>query len=73
MPMIDEPEDNINDQIILVRLPRSQYLVLRKMIDDQQTAEGFSKWIKSKYGLLIWVLGGLLTMAGLYEFFKRLQ
>ncbi len=69
--MSELPEDDKNDQIITVRLPRSDYIVLREMIDNQNALSGVRKWFHKKLSILFWIAGGLLTMAGLFEFFRR--
>ena len=69
--MMDQPEDNINDQIITVKLPRSQYLILRRMIDDQEAADGVQRYLRSKWYIFVGLIYEALTLTGLYEFFKR--
>lgn len=69
--MTELPEDNVGDQIITVKLPRSQYIVLRRMIEDQEAADGVQRWLRSKWIVFASLLGTALTAAGLYEFFKR--
>ena len=59
--MTDEPEDNENDEIIQVRLPRKDYLVLRQMIDDQSALEGVKKFFKRYINLAVWLAASTLT------------
>jgi hypothetical protein len=61
---------NEDDEIIEVKLPRSDYLVLRKMIDDQTALSGAGKWLKQKLQVLFWLAAGVLSIVGLYTYFK---
>lgn len=68
--MTDEPEDNENDEIIWVRLPRKDYVVLRQMIDDQNAMAGVKRWFHKWGSLVFWTATGALSVIGLYNFFK---
>lgn len=69
--MTEEPEDNVNDEIIEVRLPRKDYLVLRQMIDDQNALAGVKKWFHKWGSFAFWLAAGCLSMLGLYDFFRK--
>lgn len=71
--MNDLPEANSDDLVINVKLPYKDYLILRRMIDDQTAIDGVKSWFKSKFHLLIWIGGGLLTLTGLYNFFVQFK
>lgn len=61
---------NEEDEIIEVRLPKKDYLVLRKMIDDQTALSGAGRWFKQKLQILFWLAAGALSIVGLYTYFK---
>lgn len=56
------------DQIIDVRLPRKDYLILREIIDDRSAVRGLRRWLQDK---VFWLAGGVLTILGCYETFRR--
>ncbi len=63
-----ENEENRNDEIIDVRLPRSEYDRLRTVLERERTYDWVTTKLKSN---LIWVVAsGVLTFIYLYkEFF----
>ena len=66
--MIWLPEDENKDEIINVELPRRDYQVLREIIDDRQTMKGVKRFLVEK---VFWFTGGLISIVGLYEIFRR--
>lgn len=58
-----------DDEIIEVRLPLKDYRVMREMIEERQAMTGLRKWIQTKF---LWTIGGLLSVLGLVEAFRRL-
>lgn len=57
-----------DDEVIEVRLPRKDYLVMREIIEERQAMNGLRKWLTTK---VFWFAGGLLTVLGLFEAFRR--
>lgn len=57
--------DNKGDEIINIKMPRKDYIVLREMIERERTYS----WIKSSVrSLWVWALaGGLLTVISLSD------
>ena len=56
------------DELIIVKLPRKDYLILKDVIKREEAYDWFQSGIKSWW---IWVVaGGLLTLITLYETFK---
>lgn len=61
---------NEDDEVIEVRLPKKDYLVLRQMIDDQTALDGVKKFFKKYINLAAWLAASALTILGLYQYFK---
>lgn len=61
-------EEIKDDEVIEVRLPRKDYKVMREMIEERQAMNGLRKWLTTK---VFWFAGGLLTILGLFEAFRR--
>ena len=60
--------DTKDDEVIEVKLPRKDYIVMREMIEERQAMNGLRKWLTTK---VFWFAGGLLTVLGLFEAFRR--
>lgn len=57
--------DNSEDEIIDIRLPRSEYKILREMIRREETYSYLGKKLSS---LWVWaVAGGILTVLALWD------
>lgn len=63
--MTDHSKD---DQVIQVTIPLKDYKVLREMIAERQAMNGLKLWLSSR---VFWLAGGLLSVLGLIEAFKR--
>lgn len=57
-----------DDEVIEVRLPRKDYLVMREMIEERQAMKGLRKWLQEK---VFWLAGGLLSLIGVFEALRR--
>ena len=63
--MNDKEEDFVKDEIISVRLPRSKYEVLRKIIEREESWNWFQRWIINNW---IFIFGsGVLSLILLYD------
>lgn len=69
MTQEDLNADDKNDIIVNVRLPYKDYKVLRGLIEERQAMVGVKKWIS---GTIFWLAGGLLSVLGLFAYFKTL-
>jgi 5-bromo-4-chloroindolyl phosphate hydrolysis protein len=56
-----------DDEIIEVRLPLKDYKIMREMIEERQAMNGIKKLLTK----LFWIAGGLLSLLGLFEIFRR--
>lgn len=54
--------DNTEDEVVEVRLPRSQYKVLRHMIEREEAFGFFKKWIYTNWIYIV----GTLMLSGIY-------
>lgn len=61
------PEYNKDDAIISVQLPYKDYKVMREIIEERQAMNGVKKWLT---GNVFWLCGGLLSVLGLFAYFK---
>jgi len=62
-------QDYRDEEIIVVKLPRKDYLILKDVIKREEAYSWFSAWIKSWW---VWaVAGGILTLVALYDDFKE--
>lgn len=65
--MNEEDNDFKDDELITIKLPRSQYKTLQDMIKREEAYSWFQSTLKSNY---LWVVGGgILTMWALYDKF----
>ncbi len=66
-----ELEDvNKDDELVLVRVPRSQAKTLRRIIQREEAYDLFTTKLKTNW---IWIVGGgLVTLFVLYEKFNTL-
>ena len=55
------------DEVIEVKLPRKDYKIMRELIEERQAMNG----MKVILARVFWVAGGLLSLLGLVELFKR--
>lgn len=55
------------DEVIEVKLPRKDYKIMRELIEERQAMNG----MKVILARVFWVAGGLLSLLGLFELFKR--
>ena len=60
--------DSTDDEIVEVRLPRKDLRLMREMIEERQAMNGVRKIMTRVF----WFAGGLLTVVGLFEVFRRL-
>lgn len=60
--------DPTDDEVIEVRLPRKDYKIMREIIEERQAMNGMRKVLTRVF----WFAGGLLTIVGLFEIFRRL-
>lgn len=60
--------DQTEDEVIEVKLPRKDYKIMRELIEERQAMNG----MKVILARVFWVAGGLLTLLGLFEIFKRI-
>lgn len=67
---MNEKETHVDpqDEIVVVRLPKRDYEVLRELIGTRQALSGFKKWLQTGF---LWAAGSLLSISGLYEILKR--
>ena len=56
------------DEVVEVKLPRKDYKIMRELIEERQAMNG----MKVILARVFWVAGGLLSLLGLFELFKRL-
>lgn len=61
-----EPND---DDVIDVKMPRRDYKIMREMIEERQAMRGLKRWVSGKF---LFVVGALISVAGLFEVLKRL-
>lgn len=59
--------DSVDDEIVEVRLPRKDLKLMREMIEERQAMNGLRKILTRVF----WFAGGLLTVVGLFEVFRR--
>ena len=59
--------DSTDDEIVEVRLPRKDLKLMREMIEERQAMNGLRKILTRVF----WFAGGLLTVVGLFEVFRR--
>ena len=58
-------DDNARDEVINIRLPRADYEILRKMIDERIASSWFENWVRGHW---VWVIGGgILTIILLWD------
>lgn len=57
-----------DDEVIEVRLPRKDYLVMREMIEERQAMTGLKKFLQTR---VLWPVGAILSVMGLIEAFRR--
>jgi 5-bromo-4-chloroindolyl phosphate hydrolysis protein len=55
------------DEIVEVRLPLKDYKIMREMIEERQAMNGIKRLLTK----IFWVAGGLLSLLGLFEVFRR--
>lgn len=55
------------DEVIEVKIPRKDYKILRELIEERQAMNG----MKVILARVFWVAGGLLSLLGLFEVFRR--
>ena len=65
----EDLDPNEMDEIIHVTLPRSDYLIMREMIDKQKSLDWIGKYMRN---ILFVTLGGLLTVVAFGEQLKKL-
>jgi hypothetical protein len=58
-------DDFVQDELINVKLPRSKYEVLRKMIEREETWNWLQRWLANNWIFIIG--GGLLSLIILWE------
>lgn len=62
-------DDNRDDEIINVQLPRSEYKVMREIIQERETYNNLVLKLKTNW---IWfIAGGLLTLFALWDRFHE--
>lgn len=60
-----EDELNKQDEIVVVKLPRSEYETLRTLIQERETYKNIGQMVKTHW---IWVVGGgALTLYTLWD------
>lgn len=63
-------EENHNDEIINVRLPRKDYEIIRKVIERERTYSWLGAWFRSGW---VWaVVGTSILVMTAYEQTKRI-
>lgn len=62
-------EHEQEDTVIDVTMPKRDYDVMREMIAERQAMSGLKKWLTTR---VFWLAGGILSIFGLVEVFKRL-
>jgi hypothetical protein len=63
--MTEIDEDFKEDELINIKLPRSQYELLKVMIKREQAYNWFTNWMRNN---VLWVIGGgILTFLLLYD------
>ena len=60
--------DTKDDEIIEVKLPRKEYKIMREIIEERQAMNGLRKWLTNR---VFWLGGGILTVLGVFEAFRR--
>ena len=60
-------DHNKEDQIITVQLPLKDYKTMRELIEERQAVDGLRK-IAAK---IFWFAGGILSLVGVIEVFRR--
>lgn len=56
------------DVIVEVKLPLKDYQTMREIIEERQAMNGLRKWLTTK---VFWLGGGILTVLGVFEAFRR--
>lgn len=64
-----EPHKDEFDEVIMVTLPRKDYVVMREIISERQAMKGLKRWLTA---VLFWTTGGALSLFGVYEALRRL-
>lgn len=65
----DHTIDERDDIIVNVRLPYKDYKIMRELIEERQAMTGVKKWVT---GNVFWLCGGLLSVVGLFAYFRGL-
>lgn len=60
--------ESTDDEIVEVRLPRKDLRLMREMIEERQAMNGIRRLMTRVF----WFAGGLLTVVGLFEVFRRI-
>lgn len=57
-----------DDEIVEVKLPLKELKIMREMIEERQAMNGLRKWLTNR---VFWLGGGILTVLGVFEAFRR--